>query len=372
MSTHPISARNLVILSAPPVVSHGWGRYTRDLIAVLAGRGCAITLITSHDAPADPQLPLVGYHRLLPSVIHAPRFLTARLLLAVPRIRHLSATADAVYVFAEPYTLAAALIRPPRTITAHGTYVARSLQRQGVARLVSRLYRAVYERSHIVCVSHYTAHTVSAVLPTVSTEVILNGVDVTRFRQKVPHPDKAGLTVLAVGQVKERKGFHVLVAALSALRAYIPNVQGVFIGDLDDAAYVGALRAQISAAGLGDSVRVLGRVDEPTLIGWYQTADVFALPALNVGGKFEGFGLVYLEASSAGLPTIGSHDCGAEDAILDGQTGLLIAQNDVPALTSALRRLLGDEALRQAMGTAGRVYAEGQTWDAVAARWLAR
>ena len=53
------------------------------------------------------------------------------------------------------------------------------------------------------------------------------------------------------------------------------------------------------------------------------------MASLNVGWKFEGFGLTLLEASAAGLPVIGTRDCGAEDAVIEGETGLLVAQSDL-------------------------------------------
>jgi phosphatidylinositol alpha-1,6-mannosyltransferase len=104
------------------------------------------------------------------------------------------------------------------------------------------------------------------------------------------------------------------------------------------------------------------------LRGWYQHADVFALPSLTVGEKFEGFGLVFLEASACGLPVIGTTGSGVAEAVRDGETGLLVPQNDVPALADAITRVLTDADLRARLGTAGRAYAETQDWAQVAAR----
>ena len=87
-----------------------------------------------------------------------------------------------------------------------------------------------------------------------------------------------------------------------------------------DRATVSNVVQQLEADGLQEAVHILGRVPDETLLGWYHAADVFALPAINVGGKFEGYGLVYIEASAAGLPVVGTLDCGAEDAIRDGET----------------------------------------------------
>lgn len=359
----------VLILSAPPVTAHGWGRYTRDLVKALAQQGAAVTLVTSYDAPADPELPVEAYHRQLPSVVRPERLNSLRLLRCAPIIRRLAhaASVNAVHVFAEPYTLAAALVGQPRFVTAHGTYVPSSVKRRGIG----VLYRAIYGRSRLICVSHYTEAQVKAALPGADTSVIPNGVDADRFRRVVPLPHKSAPTVLAVGQMKARKGFHVLAKAMLSVRQRVPEARAVFIGDTNDTDYVADLRQQIASDGLGDAIDILGRVPDDTLIGWYQAADVFALPALNVGGKFEGFGLAYLEASAAGLPTIGTFGCGAEEAIRDGETGFLIPQNDPAALSGSIVRLLSDSAIRKRMGTAGRAYADTQTWDRIAQKTLA-
>jgi phosphatidylinositol alpha-1,6-mannosyltransferase len=113
-------------------------------------------------------------------------------------------------------------------------------------------------------------------------------------------------------------------------------------------------------------------VPEATLLAWYGAADVFALPARDVGGRFEGFGLVYLEAGAAGLPVIGTTGCGAEDAIHDGVTGLLLPPSQVTdALPGAIIALLSDPARAARMGAAGRAWARTQTWARAAQQTLA-
>lgn len=356
----------LTILSAAPEPSSGWGRYTRDLVSGLEALGVEIMLITSSDAPADPGLPLASYYRILPSITHPARLNSLRILSSAPLVRHLSADAEAVHIFAEPYALATSLVQPPIFITAHGTYVPFSARRRGVG----TLFRHVYRHSRIICVSSYTQQQVKAALPNAATVVIPNGVDISRYQRDAPLPPKHGPTVLCVGQVKARKGFHILARAMKAIRAKIPDVQAVFIGDTSDTAYVDAIKAQLSEDGLTEAIQFLGRVSDEVLLGWYHQADVFALPALNVGGKFEGFGLVYLEAGAAGLPVIGTRDCGAEDAIRDGETGFLVPQNDVAITAEAVIRLLSDSDLRMRMGKAGCAFAQEHTWDKVAARVL--
>jgi glycosyltransferase involved in cell wall biosynthesis len=92
---------------------------------------------------------------------------------------------------------------------------------------------------------------------------------------------------------------------------------------------------------------------------------------MNAGGKFEGFGLTHLEASAAGLPVIGTTDCGAEDAIVDGVTGLLVSQSAVTAaLPGAIINLLTDPVRAKQMGAAGQERAQTQTWNRVAQRMI--
>jgi phosphatidylinositol alpha-1,6-mannosyltransferase len=131
------------------------------------------------------------------------------------------------------------------------------------------------------------------------------------------------------------------------------------------------VRDEIARLGLGERVTLAGRVSAAALMRYYAEADVYVLASKNVGWKFEGYGLSLLEASAAGLPVIGTTDCGAEDAVRDGETGLLVAQNDLErGLPAAISRLLADKDLARRMGAAGREHARGQTWEHVTREML--
>jgi phosphatidylinositol alpha-1,6-mannosyltransferase len=83
----------------------------------------------------------------------------------------------------------------------------------------------------------------------------------------------------------------------------------------------------------------------------------------------EGLGIVYLEASAAGLPVIAGDSGGAPDAVRDGETGFVVDGRDVAALTDRLIALLEDPALRARMGAAGRAWVETDwDWDVLARR----
>ncbi len=359
----------IAILAANPVKTHGWGRYAHDLIIALAGQGHQIVLITSTDAASRTDLPVTDYYLALPPLTPAPRFSSLRLLKEINNVRRMVETCGLAHVVAEPYVLSVPG-NHPLVVSAHGTYVPQTSQR----RVTGVLYRHAYRRALILCGSSYTERRVRAVLPDARTRVITYGVDFDFYHRPVDPahlPKKAGPTILAVGQHKPRKGFHILAQAMKHVCAAIPDAQAVFIGDTSDKAYVEGIQAQLAADGLTNAVQILGRVPEETLLGWYHAADVFTLPGIYTGGRFEGFGLVYLEASAAGLPVVGTLNSGAEDAIRDGETGFLVPQNDPGAVAQTVIRLLSDDDLRREMGAAGAAYARQNTWEHVAGRVLA-
>lgn len=355
------------ILAPELTEAHGWGRYTIDLMRALVAQGdVELVIAASSASPGDGGIPHAGYYPLLPSLVPAQRGITPRGLLTVPRLRTIFAGCDVIHATAEHYLPAAALVAGSRrlVVTAHGTYLPMSVRRR-----VGPLFRWGARRATILPVSQYTADRVREVLPDAALTVIPNGVHGARFAAAPETlPTKTGPTVLGVGVNKPRKGFHVLLEAVARVRADVPDVQCVIIGSQSDADYVAQLQAQIDTHGLAEHVQLLGRVPDDVLLGWYHTADVFALPAVNVGGKFEGFGLVYLEAGAAGLPVVGTWGCGAEEAIVDGETGLLVPQQDAGALAAALTRLLGDPALCAQMGTAGEARAAAFSWANIAVR----
>lgn len=358
---------HVALIATDPSESHGWSRHAHDLIVALAAQGVRMTLITSRHA-APPALPNTNVLPILPSLTAPPRLLRARLLAANWAVRRAARNIDLLHVLAEPYALSALLVRKPLLVTAHGTYLPLTAQ----TRLFGALYRQVYRRAQIICVSRYTARRVREVLPSAHSHVIPNGVNLARFAQPAAlNLPKRAPTVLSVGQIKPRKGFLEIVEAMARVREHIPEAQAVFIGSTEsDPPYVARLRERIAALGLQDAVHLLGRLPEAELLAWYAAADVFALHSLNQGRAFEGFGLVYLEASAAGLPVVGTRDCGAEDAIRHDETGFLVAQGDVAGLAEALIRLLRDPELRHRLGAAGQKFAAQHTWEAAARQVL--
>ena len=119
-------------------------------------------------------------------------------------------------------------------------------------------------------------------------------------------------------------------------------------------------------------MRFLGRVSNDDLPGLYGCADVYTMVCRNRWGGLEqeGFGIVFLEAAACEVPQVAGDSGGAQDAVVDGVTGVMIRHADDPReVARAFERLLDDPALRRSMGSAGRLRASEEfSYDGLARR----
>lgn len=157
---------------------------------------------------------------------------------------------------------------------------------------------------------------------------------------------RAVIVVARMSATERYKGHDELLSAWPAVLARVPDARLVFVGDGDD---MTRLSARAGELGIGGAVVFTGFVSQSELAAFYRKAAVFAMPS-----RGEGFGLVYLEAMSHGLPCIGTTDDAAQEIIADGETGFLIRQSDTHALADRVVRLLTNEPLRLEMGGAGQ------------------
>ena len=166
------------------------------------------------------------------------------------------------------------------------------------------------------------------------------------------HYGISGSYVLAVGRLIERKGFDTLLEAFSKLdQTRFGEYQLVIVGEGPEREGLEALARKLW---LDKSVRLVGGVSDAHLRALYAGAAVFALTPREVAGDIEGFGIVYLEAAAQGVPAIATNSGGAAEAVVDGETGLVVVPDSVDEATGALAKLLGDDALRARLGTAAR------------------
>ena len=151
-----------------------------------------------------------------------------------------------------------------------------------------------------------------------------------------------------VGDIVERKGLVYLIRALSGILRAHPHVMLLAIGGaVEDGSYDRHVRREADRLGVAPRIVWAGaRDDIPQLM---QAIDIFALPSLQ-----ECMPLGILEAMAVGKPVIATSVGGISEAVIDGQTGLVVPPHSAEVLESALRRLVEQESLRFAMGHAGR------------------
>lgn len=203
--------------------------------------------------------------------------------------------------------------------------------------------------------------------------VVPPGVDTSRF-VPLTGPERRSararfgisadaVVILGVSRLVPRKGFDTLLRAVSRLGRH--DVEVVIAGGGRDG---GRLRRIAQ----GQQVRFLGRVPDDDLPALYGSADIFAMLCRDrwFGLEQEGFGIVFLEAAAAGVPSVAGRSGGSHEAVLDGRTGLIVERpDDVDASAAALRRLIDDPNLRAELGSAARRRAVGEfDYDSLASR----
>lgn len=168
--------------------------------------------------------------------------------------------------------------------------------------------------------------------------------------------------LLAVGRLSEEKGFHHLIATFQRLSNGFPAWQLVILGE---GTHRNALQTQIDSHGLTRRISLPGRAGN---VGqWYEAADLYVMSS-----HFEGFPNTLVEAMAHGLPVV-SFDCdtGPRDIIRHDLDGLLVPAGDGDALEAALRRLMGDAALRGQFGERATEARERFSLQRVAGMWEA-
>lgn len=234
--------------------------------------------------------------------------------------------------------------------------------------------------SRVAVCSEAIARVVRTTVPSrVPVSVLYPGADAERFR---PDLDTAAVrarhglgdrpVVVCVSRLVPRKGQDILIRAMPRVRRRVPGATLLIVGE---GPYRPALERLAARAPAG-SVRFAGAVAEADLPSYYAAGDVFAMPSRSRFGGFEieGWGSVFIEAAACARPVIVGDSGGTREALVDGETGLLVDGRSVAAVGDAVVTLLADPERATAMGKAGRARVESFfTWRRVArqlAGWL--
>ena len=202
----------------------------------------------------------------------------------------------------------------------------------------------------VTCTEYNRSYLLQEVGPSQADIVTIHhGIDLQSLPARRQSSGSSPL-VLAVGQLREKKGLRHLIDATALLADR--NFDVVIAGD-------GPLRAelqeQIESLGLGEKVRLLGAVSHDRVLELMQEATVFVLPAVVAAdGDRDGIPNVILEAMAMELPVVATRHSGIPEAVIDGATGVLVEVGDPAALAAAILRVFDDAAGAARMGMEGR------------------
>jgi phosphatidylinositol alpha-1,6-mannosyltransferase len=297
------------------------------------------------------------------------------------RIDALAAELDAGFVVLDP-ALPLGAVGPqlgrPYLVVAHGAEIPVAGRIPVVGAILARVLRG---GAGAVAGGNYAAAELArAAGRPLDVAAIPPGVDTRRF---VPVPEQErpairrslglpqdGPLVVNVGRLVPRKGADVLIEAVARLRSTHPDLTLAVAGAGRDRERLEGLATRRRAP-----VRFLGRVADDRLPALYACADVFAAPnrARWGGLEQEGFGIVFVEAAACGIPQVAGDSGGAPEAVVDGETGLLVERPGIPSeVASALERLIGDPSVRRRLGQQSRRRAVDLfAYDVLAARLAA-
>ena len=248
-------------------------------------------------------------------------------------------------------------------LTCQGTFAVRPFRSPIYSGFQRNLMRSAQT---ITCPSQFTRSAILAFTDDFDLaeklRVVRNGIDFEFFHDPVPHPKPGDeFRLIAVGHLKPRKGHDILLRALAKLIDSYPQLCLKIVGKGDAA----ALRALASRLGIEKHVEFLGFLSDVDLRQALWSSHAYIHTPINRDWRFEGFGLVYLEANAAGLPAIGSRSGGVPDAVLDGKTGLLAEEADVASTAEAIQKLIDNPDLRQRLARNGITWAKHHDWSCV-------
>ena len=203
-----------------------------------------------------------------------------------------------------------------------------------------------------------------------SVRVVPLGTDPERFRPGIESDEvrsrygiKGGRWILTVARLTAHKGVDTAIRALAELKDTHPDLHYAVVGAGGRQSELQELAAQLKIA---DRVRFLTNVPDDDLPAIYNMAAVYLGVSRMADSNVEGFGIALVEASACGIPVIGGRSGGIPDAVLEGETGLLVDPTDPKEVAQAIDALLSNPSLAGKLGGGGRKAVETHfNWDRV-------
>ncbi len=223
-----------------------------------------------------------------------------------------------------------------------------------------RLAPPFYRRSQVVTLSRSSKDEIVSQLHLPPSNVSVSPPGVEKDFSPGTERSETPL-VFAVGRLVPVKRFDLMIKALLQLKLRVPELRAVIAGEGYERP---KLEALIRRGHAESWISLPGFIDQPTLVDHYRKAWVVTSSSLR-----EGWGMTVTEAGACGTPSVVSRISGHQDAVLEGQSGLLF--DDSTEMVEKLYEVLTDEVLRKRLGLGAQEFASQFSWDAAARRALA-
>jgi glycosyltransferase involved in cell wall biosynthesis len=366
----------IVCFEDPRHVTGGVQRRVAAEVAYFAGRGVRVTVICEgRGKPATEDnvtyLPVATPNALYPlrALVFARR--AARLLMSLPPFdlvethhdsgavgllarewmrRNGTTWVEVVHgVFADEF----ACVRRHSGLLSRETLAASGLLALSVVERAS-----VRRADAVVAVSRYAAQQIERRYGVLveQVHVLPNGID-TSIYSAAPEPrqqPKGQCEVVYVGRWHARKGVSQLVRALAVARAVAPDLSLTLIGN---GPLEPSLRQEAASLGIAGCVSFKPGLSDEEVVAAYRTAGVVCVPSLQ-----EGQGIVALEAQACGAPVVATRAGGLAEAVLEGETGMVVEPGDVDVLARALAVMSANSEMRRAYSARAAKWAAGFSW----------
>lgn len=228
----------------------------------------------------------------------------------------------------------------------------------------------------IIAANSYVAGLIKQALPAIGNRLVVINPGLSQIEPPLVSPDYLQQlrqrydilgkpVLLTIGRLVERKGVDQVLQSLPQLLGKYPNLCYIVVGQ---GPYLAACQKLASNLGVSSAVIFVTSADDQERTAWYQLADIFIMPARQLGGDFEGFGIVYLEANQAGKPVIAGQSGGVGDAVVDGLNGLMVNPESVSQIVAAVSRLLDNPVFGHQLGQAGKTRLAEFLWPTQAAK----
>lgn len=363
----------ILLLSSTNNVHNGYGNITHEYCLALKKKGVAFTLLLPVD---EPRYEYTDYPVLyiLPSYVF--RIATLKFL---PYIFFKFKTdADIIHcLFEFPYAFIARKIayqnKIPFILGTQGTYGIQPLHFFPEKYLVKSIYNSAEE---IVVPSVFTKTLLTYDSKTKTPiRIIHNPVNFERFQgfdknevEKIKNSFGGRKILLTVGGLKSRKGQDLVIRALAQLRKSNDVYHYVVIGGGEKK---NALMQLAETLKISDRVSFLGEVDGQQLVNYFHASFLYVHTPIMNQWQFEGFGIVYLEASACKKPIVATDSGGIRDAVIDQQTGLVVSDGDVSGIAQAIDRFNSDQVLYDRVSRDGFIYAQRHDWNVLIQDFIA-